>query len=196
MGPHTLSRWDPTTDAPHGLTRGRYVDLRGLPYERLDGSVTGEKRQAAIDRFCAPDSATFLFLLGTRAGGVGINLVAADTVIIYDPDWNPQNDVQAQARCHRIGQTKTVSVYRVITKGTYEYGMYERANHKLGLEQAVIGHGNYLAKTSAEAAEEAGALEGNGDGKGEEKEAKEAKAKEIEGLLKHGAQVRIARDGA
>ena len=76
-----------------------YIRLRGYSYERLDGSITGERRQAAIDRFSHPDSTTFLFLLGTRAGGVGINLVAADTVIIYDPDWNPQNDIQAQARC-------------------------------------------------------------------------------------------------
>ena len=83
-------------------------------YERLDGSVTGDKRQAAIDRFCAHNSSTFLFLLGTRAGGVGINLTAADTVIIYDPDWNPQNDLQAQARCHRIGQKRLVRIYRLV----------------------------------------------------------------------------------
>ena len=89
-----------------------YVELRGFGYERLDGSVTGDRRQAAIDRFCAANSQTFLFLLGTRAGGVGINLTAADTVIIYDPDWNPQNDLQAQANCHRIGQTKRVRAYR------------------------------------------------------------------------------------
>jgi SNF2 family DNA or RNA helicase len=93
-----------------------YIELKGLAYERLDGSVTGDKRQAAIDRFCEPGSDTFLFLLGTRAGGVGINLVAADTVIIYDPDWNPQNDLQAQARCHRIGQTKTVRFYRLMNR--------------------------------------------------------------------------------
>ena len=108
-----------------------YLRLSNFKYERLDGSVTGERRQAAIDRFCAPDSTTFLFLLGTRAGGVGINLVAADTVIIYDPDWNPQNDIQAQARCHRIGQTKPVRVYRLVTRGTYEEQLYFRANHKV-----------------------------------------------------------------
>ena len=96
-----------------------YVRLHGYQYERLDGSITGEARQAAIDRF-SDDANKFLFLLGTRAGGVGINLVAADTVIIYDPDWNPQNDIQAQARCHRIGQTKTVNVYRLVTRDTCE----------------------------------------------------------------------------
>ena len=119
-----------------------YVRLRGYKYERLDGSVTGEARQAAIDRY-TEDAAKFVFLIGTRAGGVGINLVAADTVVIYDPDWNPQNDIQAQARCHRIGQTKTVNVYRLVTRGTYEEQMYQRANFKLGLERAVIGKGGY-----------------------------------------------------
>ena len=74
----------------------------------------------------------FIFLLCTRAGGLGINLVAADTVIIYDSDWNPQNDLQAQARCHRIGQTKDVKVYRLITRNSYEREMFDRASLKLG----------------------------------------------------------------
>ena len=74
----------------------------------------------------------FVFLLWTRAGGLGINLVAADTVIIYDSDWNPQNDLQAQARCHRIGQTKDVKVYRLITRNSYEREMFDRASLKLG----------------------------------------------------------------
>ena len=74
----------------------------------------------------------FVFLLCTRAGGLGINLVAADTVIIYDSDWNPQNDLQAQARCHRIGQTKDVKVYRLITRNSYEREMFDRASLKLG----------------------------------------------------------------
>ena len=85
------------------------VDKR-YPYERIDGNVRGDLRQAAIDRFSKPDSDRFVFLLCTRAGGLGINLTAADTVIIYDSDWNPQNDLQAQARCHRIGQEKMVKV--------------------------------------------------------------------------------------
>ena len=67
-----------------------------------------------------------MFLLCTRAGGLGINLTAADTVIIYDSDWNPQNDVQAQARCHRIGQSKAVKVYRLITRNSYEREMFDR----------------------------------------------------------------------
>ena len=77
-------------------------------------------------------------LLSTRAGGVGINLVAADTVVVYDSDWNPQNDVQAMARCHRIGQTRKVTVYRLLTAGTYEAHMYAVATAKLSLDRAVL----------------------------------------------------------
>jgi SNF2 family DNA or RNA helicase len=72
-------------------------------------------------------------LLSTRAGGVGINLTAADTVIIFDSDWNPQNDIQAQARCHRIGQDKAVRIYRLVTSKTYEQHMFHVASMKLGL---------------------------------------------------------------
>ena len=94
--------------------------------------------QAAIDRFCKPDSDRFVFLLCTKAGGLGINLTAADTVIIYDSDWNPQNDLQAQARCHRIGQQKMVKVYRLLTRNTYEREMFDKASLKLGLDKAVL----------------------------------------------------------
>ncbi|KAL3860710.1 hypothetical protein ACJMK2_010796 [Sinanodonta woodiana] len=107
-------------------------------YERLDGRIRGNIRQEAIDRFCKPDSDRFVFLLCTRAGGLGINLTAADTVIIYDSDWNPQNDLQAQARCHRIGQDKAVKVYRLITRNSYEREMFDRASLKLGLDKAVL----------------------------------------------------------
>lgn len=78
----------------------------------MDGGVKSQDRQAGIDRFNSRTQDSFVYLLSTRAGGVGINLTAADTVIIYDSDWNPQNDLQAQARCHRIGQTENVKVYR------------------------------------------------------------------------------------
>ena len=84
-----------------------YLVAREFTRERIDGSITGKSRQQAIDRFQAPDTegkeSPFIMLLSTRAGGVGINLTAADTCIIFDSDWNPQNDLQAQARCHRIG---------------------------------------------------------------------------------------------
>lgn len=157
-----------------------YARYRGFGYERLDGSIKSSDRQQAIDRFSAKDSTKFLFLLCTRAGGVGINLTAADTVVIFDSDWyecylcdwvcvvlgsffclrklncvgdqyfldirlnfpsclfislrrNPQNDLQATARCHRIGQTKEVKIYRLISRGTYEQTMFDRASMKLGI---------------------------------------------------------------
>ena len=118
-----------------------FLNYRDYSYVRLDGSIVGEVRQEAIDRFSDPNSDVFVFLLCTRAGGVGLNLTAADTVIIYDSDWNPQNDLQAQARCHRIGQTKDVKVYRLITRGTYEQDMFLRASIKLGLDQAILDSG-------------------------------------------------------
>ena len=96
-----------------------YLVDAGYEYERIDGGVIGNRRQRAIDRFCAKNSNVFVFLLSTRAGGVGINLTAADTVVIFDSDWNPQNDIQATARCHRIGQTNEVKVYRLLTRNTY-----------------------------------------------------------------------------
>ena len=114
-----------------------YCEHRKFRCERLDGRVGGNDRQKAIDRYNR-EADSFVFLLSTRAGGVGINLTAADTVIIFDSDWNPQNDLQAQARCHRIGQTRNVKIYRLITVKTYERRMFERASQKQGLEQAVI----------------------------------------------------------
>ena len=134
-----------------------YCEFRSYKYERLDGKVRGTERQKSIDRF-EKDADSFLFLLSTRAGGVGINLTAAgkpscaqpflsdgnahslaDICIIFDSDWNPQNDVQAQARCHRIGQTKDVRIYRLVTSRSFEQEMFDRASKKLGLEQAVLG---------------------------------------------------------
>lgn len=113
-----------------------YLSYRKFKYERIDGSIRGDLRQAAIDRFSTEDS--FVFLLCTRAGGVGINLTAADTCIIFDSDWNPQNDLQAQARCHRIGQKNQVKIYRLVTKNSYEREMFDKAGMKLGLDKAVL----------------------------------------------------------
>ncbi|NXG48911.1 CHD8 protein, partial [Psilopogon haemacephalus] len=115
-----------------------YLIHKRYLYERLDGRVRGNLRQAAIDRFSRPDGDRFVFLLCTRAGGLGINLTAADTCIIFDSDWNPQNDLQAQARCHRIGQSKAVKVYRLITRNSYEREMFDKASLKLGLDKAVL----------------------------------------------------------
>jgi SNF2 family DNA or RNA helicase len=127
---------------------GDYLDNRSWKYERIDGNIRGSERQAAIDRFTRSGSDCNIFLLCTRAGGQGINLTAADTVIIYDSDWNPQNDIQAQARCHRIGQTKDVKIYRLLTRNTYEREMFDKASKKLGLDRAVltnVGHGAKVA---------------------------------------------------
>ncbi|KAG2178391.1 hypothetical protein INT44_001543 [Umbelopsis vinacea] len=115
-----------------------YMSLRGHPYQRLDGSMRPEVRNKAIEHYNAPDSPDFVFLLSTRAGGMGINLVTADTVIIFDSDWNPQNDLQAMSRAHRIGQTKSVNVYRFVSKGTMEEDMIERAKKKMVLEYLLI----------------------------------------------------------
>jgi len=114
-----------------------FLQYKGYLYERIDGTVRGDVRQASIDRF-SEDKEIFVFLLCTRAGGVGINLTAADTVIIFDSDWNPQNDLQAQARCHRIGQTSEVKIYRLVTRNTYEREMFDRASMKLGLDRAIL----------------------------------------------------------
>jgi len=115
-----------------------YLQYREYPYERLDGSIKSEDRQASIDRFQDKGSNSFVFLLSTRAGGVGINLTMADTVILFDSDWNPQSDLQAQARCHRIGQTSNVKVYRLITRNTYEQYLFEVATKKLLLDHIVL----------------------------------------------------------
>ncbi|XP_053402464.1 chromodomain-helicase-DNA-binding protein 8-like isoform X5 [Mercenaria mercenaria] len=115
-----------------------YLIHKKYLYERLDGRIRGNLRQEAIDRYSKQDSDRFVFLICTKAGGLGINLTAADTVIIYDSDWNPQNDLQAQARCHRIGQSKMVQVYRLITRNSYEREMFNRASMKLGLDKAVL----------------------------------------------------------
>ena len=117
------------------------ISLRGYKYERMDGNVRGNERQAAIDRFNDMESDTFVFLLSTRAGGVGINLISASVVVLFDSDWNPQNDLQAVARCHRIGQTKKVQIYRLVTKKTYEAQMFEIASKKLGMHHAVFETG-------------------------------------------------------
>ncbi|KAF7817290.1 CHD3-type chromatin-remodeling factor PICKLE isoform X1 [Senna tora] len=108
-------------------------------YERIDGKVGGAERQVRIDRFNAKNSSRFCFLLSTRAGGLGINLATADTVIIYDSDWNPHADLQAMARAHRLGQTNKVMIYRLITRGSIEERMMQMTKKKMVLEHLVVG---------------------------------------------------------
>ncbi|KAK4054266.1 ATP-dependent DNA helicase Hrp3 [Microbotryomycetes sp. JL201] len=115
-----------------------YCALRGYLHQRLDGTVPSEIRRKSIEHYNAPDSPDFVFLLSTRAGGLGINLETADTVIIFDSDWNPQNDLQAMARAHRIGQKSHVNVYRFVTKDTVEEDVLERARKKMVLEYAIV----------------------------------------------------------
>ncbi|EGV60291.1 hypothetical protein CANTEDRAFT_127398 [Yamadazyma tenuis ATCC 10573] len=120
---------------------GDYLSIKGYQFQRLDGGVPSAQRKISIDHFNAPGSKDFIFLLSTRAGGLGINLMTADTVIIFDSDWNPQADLQAMARAHRIGQTKHVSVYRFVSKDTVEEEILERARKKMILEYAIISLG-------------------------------------------------------
>uniref|UniRef100_A0A6G1SKW2 Chromodomain-helicase-DNA-binding protein 1 n=1 Tax=Aceria tosichella TaxID=561515 RepID=A0A6G1SKW2_9ACAR len=115
-----------------------YLTYRRFSFQRLDGSIRGELRRQALDHFNAPDSSDFCFLLSTRAGGLGINLATADTVVIFDSDWNPQNDLQAQARAHRIGQKNRVNIYRLVTKNSVEEDIIERAKRKMVLDHLVI----------------------------------------------------------
>ncbi|KAG7446305.1 SNF2 family DNA-dependent ATPase [Guyanagaster necrorhizus] len=118
-----------------------YCHFRQYQYCRIDGNTAHDDRVLAIDDYNKPGSEKFIFLLTTRAGGLGINLTTADIVVLYDSDWNPQADLQAMDRAHRIGQTKQVYVFRFITEGSVEERMLERAAQKLRLDQLVIQQG-------------------------------------------------------
>ncbi|EGD74893.1 hypothetical protein PTSG_07121 [Salpingoeca rosetta] len=126
-----------------------YCWLRSFSACRLDGSVSFEDRKEEIRRFHEDDEC-FVFLLSTRAGGLGLNLVGADTCIIYDSDWNPQVDLQAQDRCHRIGQSKTVLVFRLITANTVDQRILERAAGKRKLERLVIHKSRFKGRGKEE----------------------------------------------
>ncbi|KAJ1119230.1 hypothetical protein NDU88_007416 [Pleurodeles waltl] len=126
-----------------------YMEYRGYSYERLDGSVRGEERHLAINNFSRKP--VFVFLLSTKAGGVGMNLTAADTVIFVDSDFNPQNDLQAAARAHRIGQNKPVKIIRLLGRDTVEEIIYRRAVSKLKLTNTVIDGGQFSLKGKSEA---------------------------------------------
>ena len=119
-----------------------FINLYGYTYMRLDGSTQPEERQTLMQRFNT-NPKFFLFILSTRSGGVGINLVGADTVIFYDSDWNPAMDQQAQDRCHRIGQTREVHIYRLISESTIEENILKKANQKRALDDLVIQSGGY-----------------------------------------------------
>ncbi|BGP54869.1 chromatin remodeling complex Adenosinetriphosphatase [Rhodotorula sphaerocarpa] len=128
--------------------------FREYQYCRLDGNTAHEDRMEAIDAYNKPDSEKFVFLLTTRAGGLGINLVTADCVVLYDSDWNPQADLQAMDRAHRIGQTKQVYVFRFVTENAVEEKVLERAAQKLRLDQLVIQQGRETKKSSTAASKD------------------------------------------
>lgn len=155
-----------------------YLSIKGFQYQRLDGSTKSELRQQAMDHFNAPGSEDFCFLLSTRAGGLGINLATADTVIIFDSDWNPQNDLQAMSRAHRIGQQEVVNIYRFVTSKSVEEDILERAKKKMVLDHLVI------QKLNAE-------------GKLEKKEAKKGSLfdkNELSAILRFGAEELFKED--
>ncbi|KAL8732186.1 MAG: hypothetical protein Q9166_002933 [cf. Caloplaca sp. 2 TL-2023] len=137
-----------------------FLDGLGLFYQRLDGTMGSLEKQKRIDEFNAPDSRLFAFLLSTRAGGVGINLATADTVIILDPDFNPHQDIQALSRAHRIGQKKKVLVFQLTTRSTAEEKIMQIGKKKMALDHALI----------------------------EQMDADEEESLDVESILRHGTQ--------
>lgn len=146
-----------------------FLDGLGLYYQRLDGNVSSLQKQKRIDEFNAPNSPLFAFLLSTRAGGVGINLATADTVIILDPDFNPHQDIQALSRAHRIGQKKKVLVFQLTTRNTAEEKIMQIGKKKMALDHALI--------------EQMGAAEDDS-------------AIDLESILRHGAEALFQDDDA
>ena len=127
-----------------------FLRLRDIAYLRLDGSSKSEDRSELLSLFNAPNSPYFCFLLSTRAGGLGLNLQTADTVIIYDSDWNPHQDLQAQDRAHRIGQKNEVRILRLISSNSVEEKILERAQYKLDMDGKVIQAGRFDNKSTNE----------------------------------------------
>ncbi|OTB07125.1 hypothetical protein M426DRAFT_20180 [Hypoxylon sp. CI-4A] len=125
-----------------------FLRFRGIKYLRLDGTTKSEDRSDLLKTFNAPGSDYFIFLLSTRAGGLGLNLQTADTVIIYDSDWNPHQDLQAQDRAHRIGQKNEVRILRLISSNSVEEKILERARFKLDMDGKVIQAGRFDNKSS------------------------------------------------
>ncbi|CEH18287.1 chromatin remodelling complex atpase chain isw1 [Ceraceosorus bombacis] len=127
-----------------------YCLFREYKYCRIDGQSAHEDRISAIDEYNKEGSEKFVFLLTTRAGGLGINLTTADIVVLFDSDWNPQADLQAMDRAHRIGQTKQVYVFRFVTDQSVEERILDRAAQKLRLDQLVIQQGRSQAAAKAQ----------------------------------------------
>jgi SWI/SNF-related matrix-associated actin-dependent regulator 1 of chromatin subfamily A len=177
--PLIFSQWTSVLDVLEWL-----MDELRLPYVRLDGSTAVDERLATVDKFnLGASDDVFAFLLSTRAGGQGLNLTGADTVILHDVDFNPQIDRQAEDRCHRLGQTRPVSVYRLVAKGSVDENIYRLSQRKLRLDAAVLdgittGSGRGAAqKAAAGERQQMGAILHNlFAGVEEEADAEEAKA--------------------
>jgi ATP-dependent helicase STH1/SNF2 len=131
-----------------------YMRYKGVQFLRLDGSTKADDRSELLKEFNAPNSPYFCFLLSTRAGGLGLNLQTADTVIIYDSDWNPHQDLQAQDRAHRIGQKNEVRILRLISSNSVEEKILERAQFKLDMDGKVIQAGKFDNKSTNEERDE------------------------------------------
>ncbi|KAL6532322.1 putative ATP-dependent DNA helicase chr12 [Orobanche gracilis] len=129
---------------------GDYLAMKGYRFLRLDGTTSTGDRGELLRQFNAPDSPYFIFLLSTRAGGLGLNLQTADTVIMFDSDWNPQMDQQAEDRAHRIGQTKEVRVFVLVSVGSVEEVILERAKQKMGIDAKVIQAGLFNTTSTAQ----------------------------------------------
>ena len=138
-----------------------FLNLYGHTYCRLDGSTKAEQRQILMQRFNT-DARLFCFILTTRAGGFGLNLTGADTVIFYDSDWNPQIDAQAQDRAHRIGQTRPVRIYRLICAQTVEENILKKATQKRQLDWMAIQSGHFSTQQLTQQTQAGGAPAGPG----------------------------------
>lgn len=123
-----------------------YCLFRKYNYCRLDGNTDLDERERFIEEFTQANSEKFIFLISTRAGGLGLNLMTANIVVLYDSDWNPQIDLQAMDRAHRIGQKKVVQVFRLITTNTMEEKMIEKQTMKLKLDSLIIQKGRLAPK--------------------------------------------------
>lgn len=162
-----------------------YLKYKQHKFQRLDGNVRGDDRQKAIDSFNAQNSKDFVFLLCTKTGGIGVNISAADTVIIYDSNWDPHTDIISTVRYHRIGQKKGMRIYRLLTTKTFERKIYERASIKLSIDKAVIDKYNVQPKIEYDEVEKIlkyGAYYAFND---LSKENEDSNSPDIEHILKH-----------
>ena len=151
---------------PHFLQE--YAEFRfgplGTAFLRLDGSTNRILRELDIRTFNAADSAVFLYLISTRAGGQGINLATANSVVLFDTAWNPQVDLQAEDRAHRIGQRRQVTVYRLVAADTVEEQILQTAQRKLLLDHVVLSKREPKSETLEEPVEEVPDAPGNCSG--------------------------------